>query len=77
MDEAEVVYVVLNDIDRVETVDNFGNICVHMEYKARYVFRLDTVQNKILHSTKVIANDDMPLDYPQLLASDFSAYLEG
>ncbi|KAK3144369.1 hypothetical protein QOZ80_4AG0312110 [Eleusine coracana subsp. coracana] len=75
IDEADVVYVVLNEINRVDAADKFGVRGVNMVHKGQYVLRLDTVENKVLRHSKVIPDKFTPR-FPDLLASAFSAHLE-
>ncbi|CAL5068689.1 unnamed protein product [Urochloa decumbens] len=78
VDEDEVVYFVLNEVDRVDAFDIYGNVSeVEIVPKAHYVLRVDTVQKKVLQSTKVIPNSTTPeFRFPDLIASEFSAYLQ-
>ncbi|KAL6652367.1 hypothetical protein ACP70R_011292 [Stipagrostis hirtigluma subsp. patula] len=75
MDEEEVIYAVLNVIERVDDVDEFGDILgVDLVPKAHYLIRHDMVQNKVLTSAKSSATSYAWLR-PTLFASEFSAYL--
>ncbi|CAL5016115.1 unnamed protein product [Urochloa decumbens] len=78
VDKDEVVYLVLNEVDRVDALDSYGNVSgVEIVPKAHYVLRIDTVQKKILQSTKVIPNNMTPqFRFPDLIASELSAYLQ-
>ncbi|KAF8760585.1 hypothetical protein HU200_010016 [Digitaria exilis] len=75
--ESEVIYVMLNDVDRVPTRNFWGDVVgVDIRIKARYMLRVEPTQSKVLHSTKFIINNVTSL-YPELVASEFSAYLYG
>ncbi|TVU15394.1 hypothetical protein EJB05_38913 [Eragrostis curvula] len=75
-DEPDVVYFVLNEIDRVDAFNRFGDVSgVRLVCKALYVLGLDTVQQKVLCHTKVIPDNLSPI-FPGLLASEFSAHLQ-
>ncbi|KAK3142191.1 hypothetical protein QOZ80_4BG0343460 [Eleusine coracana subsp. coracana] len=75
IDEPNVVYVILNEIDHVGVV-NFGVRGVNMVHKAQYVLRLDTLRNKVLSHSKVIL-DKLTPRFPNLFAtSAFSAHLQ-
>ncbi|CAL5030975.1 unnamed protein product [Urochloa decumbens] len=76
MNEDEVIYAILNDIEHVDDVDEFGDVVgVNLVPKAHYMIRLDILQNKVLSSTKS-STGNLELLTPTLLASDFSAYLK-
>ncbi|CAN6240181.1 unnamed protein product [Urochloa humidicola] len=76
MNEDEVVYAILNGIEHVDDVDEFGDIVgVKLVPKAHYMIRLDMLQNKILSSTKS-STGNLELLTPTLLASEFTAYLK-
>ncbi|OEL37836.1 hypothetical protein BAE44_0001144 [Dichanthelium oligosanthes] len=78
--EDGVVYVAMNDIkdDVDEFEDDVDELGVELfpELKARYALRLDMLQNKVLSFTKSSKNSWEWLT-PSLLASEFSAYLQG
>jgi hypothetical protein len=69
-DEGEVVYVILNEFDLVHGYDNYGENSVEIVRKAQHV------QNKVLHSTKIITDDTTPI-FTDLIASEFAVYLQG
>ncbi|CAO2035805.1 unnamed protein product [Urochloa humidicola] len=76
MNEDEVIYAILNDIEHVDDVDEFGDIVgVKLVPKAHYMIRLDMLQNKILSFTKS-STGNLELLTHNLLASEFSAYLK-
>nr|CAB3485099.1 unnamed protein product [Digitaria exilis] len=75
--ESQVIYVMMNDVDRVPTRNFFGNVdFVDIVLKARYMLSLDPTRNKVLHSTKVFT-DNMTSLTPEVVASEFSAYIYG
>ncbi|RLM73133.1 hypothetical protein C2845_PM15G14690 [Panicum miliaceum] len=77
MDEDDIVYVFLNDIEFVDTADYFGQIIGRqLVLNGHYLVGLDLVQNKVLYS-KGGATNNLALLEPTLLASDFSSYLHG
>ncbi|CAN6249397.1 unnamed protein product [Urochloa humidicola] len=77
MNEDDIVYVFLNDVKYVDSVNYFGQVVGRqLMLNAHYVLRLDLVQNKVLYSKKSTTNN-LTLLEPTLLASDFSAYLHG
>lgn len=41
---------------------------------SKYMLSIDLTQSKVLHSTKVITNDETSL-FPEMVASEFSAYI--
>ncbi|RLM65638.1 hypothetical protein C2845_PM16G13720 [Panicum miliaceum] len=77
MDEDEIVYVFLNDIEFVDTADCFGQITGRqLVLNGHYAVGLDLAQIKVLYS-KGSATNNLASLAPTLLASDFSAYLHG
>nr|CAB3450704.1 unnamed protein product [Digitaria exilis] len=76
LDDAEAIYVTLNVIDYEKYVNNYGEICPgNMLHKAHYMICIDTVQNKILSSNKIIPENWKPY-FPDLIPSNFNAYLQ-
>ncbi|TVU15400.1 hypothetical protein EJB05_38919, partial [Eragrostis curvula] len=75
-DEVNVVYFVLEEIDCVDTVDRFGKVRGEIVRKGRYVLGLDMMQHKVLCHTKAITDNLTPI-FPSLIASEFSAHLQG
>ncbi|KAF8702919.1 hypothetical protein HU200_032513 [Digitaria exilis] len=73
--ESEVIYVMLNDVDRVPTRNFWGMLLEWtLELKPVTCLGFEPTQSKVLHSTKFIINNVTSL-YPELVASEFSAYL--
>ncbi|KAL6614978.1 hypothetical protein ACP70R_037248 [Stipagrostis hirtigluma subsp. patula] len=77
MKEDEIVYIFLNDLGYAMDIDEWGDaVGMNLILKAHYMVRLDMRRNKVLFSKKSSTND-LSLLVPTLLASDFSAYLQG
>ncbi|KAK3142047.1 hypothetical protein QOZ80_4BG0341510 [Eleusine coracana subsp. coracana] len=77
MNEDEVIYANLNDIDYVDDVDEWGEIVgMDLVPKGHYRIEFDVLQNKVLKFWKS-STGDLSLLTPILLASDFSAHLQG
>ncbi|CAL5026398.1 unnamed protein product [Urochloa decumbens] len=77
MNEDDIVYVFLNDVKYVDSVNYCGQIVGRqLMLNGHYVLRLELVRNKVLCSKKSTTNN-LALLAPTLLASDFSAYLHG
>ncbi|KAK3142187.1 hypothetical protein QOZ80_4BG0343390 [Eleusine coracana subsp. coracana] len=77
VDEAGVVYVVLNDVDLVHAVNAFGDVYrVDMKPKAHYMVRLDMVHNEVICHRKIVPQS-LATQFPYMLASDLSAHLQG
>ncbi|GJN02444.1 hypothetical protein PR202_ga19796 [Eleusine coracana subsp. coracana] len=74
MDEDDVVCVVMNDYDRVREVDDYGRVRWRGVHKASYMLRVDMGRNKVLSYTR---STSKPPFWLQLIASEFSAYLQG
>jgi hypothetical protein len=75
MNEDDIAYVFLNDIEYVDVVNYFGHIIGRqLMLNGHYVLRLDLVQKKVLYFKRSTTNN---LALLALLASDFSAYLHG
>lgn len=73
-DEAEVVYVILNDTDRVQTLNILGNVCgVDKVRKAHYILGIDTAQKGVICHTKIDVN--MASQFPNLIALELSEHL--
>ncbi|TVT99450.1 hypothetical protein EJB05_55175, partial [Eragrostis curvula] len=76
--EEGVVCVCLNDFERVNQIDRFGNVVgSYPKVTAHYVLPVDLKQNKVLLSTKTTEPSNLlhPYVAPHLLASDFSSHL--
>ncbi|TVU15366.1 hypothetical protein EJB05_38884, partial [Eragrostis curvula] len=73
VDEDDAVCFTITDYDRVEKADNWGQIWWQLVHKACYMLRVDTARNKVLSSTMSTCKT---LFWPELLASEFSAYLQ-
>ncbi|TVU45704.1 hypothetical protein EJB05_05200, partial [Eragrostis curvula] len=76
--EEGVVCVCLNDFERVNQIDRFGNVVgSYPKVTAHYVLLVDLKQNKVLLSTKTTEPSNLlhPYVAPHLLASDFSSHL--
>ncbi|OEL30361.1 hypothetical protein BAE44_0008621 [Dichanthelium oligosanthes] len=69
LDEAEVVYLVLNEVDRVATVDMYGDACVEVVPKARPLLGIGGTSGDIEGSTAgadeeaaAIGDSEMPME---------------
>ncbi|XP_021314646.1 uncharacterized protein LOC8074655 [Sorghum bicolor] len=77
MNEDEIIYISLSDIEFVEDYDFYGQYTGRqLVLNGHYVLRLDLLRNEVLYSKKSTTNS-LSLLRPIVLASDFSAYLHG
>lgn len=74
-----VMYTILNVIEQVPAqVDEFGIVVVDDDLVpiANYMIRFDIRRNKVLSSTKISQHGELQWLIPNLIATDFTAYLQ-
>uniref|UniRef100_A0A0D9VR49 DUF1618 domain-containing protein n=1 Tax=Leersia perrieri TaxID=77586 RepID=A0A0D9VR49_9ORYZ len=76
--ENGVMYAILNEFERLPQVAPFRGPDGDDEVvaKANYMIRFNILQNKVLTCTKLSADGDLEWMMPDLIATDFTAYLE-
>ncbi|CAN6281466.1 unnamed protein product [Urochloa humidicola] len=76
MDEDEILYVVLSEVDRVDALDIYGRVSgVEIVPKAHHVLRLDMIRQEVLQCSKIIPDNTTP-GFPNLLGSKFTEFLQ-